>query len=90
MNIYFEDKDKDFLQAEIEEFDINIFKSKKFSDRIIDISSDYVASRILMEINFIGCQIYQLWHKYIEMIRYFPMQTNFILSTIYYNSYREE
>jgi len=74
----------------METFDENIFLSKKFSDRIIDFSCDYVASRILIEINFIGCQIYQLWHKYIEMMRYFPMQTNFIFSVIYYNSYREE
>ena len=90
MTIYSEEKDRDYIDQEIENFDEDIFICHKFSDRIIDYSCDYVASRILMEINFIGCQIYQLWHKYIEMIRYFPMQTNFILSVIYYNSYREE
>ena len=61
----------------------------QFSSRIIKHSNEYVSCRILLEINFISAQIYQLWHKYIEMIRYFPLEVNHILSNEFHINYKE-
>ncbi len=62
----------------------------KLSNRINDFTSEYVSSRILLEINFIAGQIYQLWHKYIELIRYFPTQANYLLEIDFLAKYKEE
>ncbi len=34
--------------------------------------------------------MFQLWHKYIELIIYFPNQANFIFKNEFYTKYKEE
>jgi hypothetical protein len=62
---------------------------RKLSLRVTNTTSDYISQRLLLEINFIGGQIYQLWHKYIELLRYFPLQANFILQNDYVVKYKD-
>jgi hypothetical protein len=92
--IYSEDDDKEVINFNClnNENDLQSFDRKilGFYNRITDHTSDYVSSRILLEMNYIGAQIQQLWHKYLEFIRFFPSQFNFILETEYFVKYKEE
>ncbi len=48
-----------------------------------------MSCRILLEINFVSAQLCQLWHKYIELIRYFPLEANYILNNEFYSKYKD-
>jgi hypothetical protein len=61
----------------------------KLSNRIEDFTSDYISSRIITEINFISGQLAQLWYKYIEIIRYFPTESNFMFICDYNAKHKE-
>ena len=51
---------------------------QNLSKRIKDTSKEYIGFRIFKEINYISTQIGNIWHKYIELIRNFPLSVNFI------------
>ena len=51
---------------------------QNLSKRIKDTSKEYIGLRIFKEINYISTQIGNIWHKYIELIRNFPLSVNFI------------
>jgi hypothetical protein len=59
------------------------------SQRISEFSIEYVSCRILDEINFVSSQVYQLWHKYIELIKYFPLEVDYILNNEFFTKYKE-
>lgn len=59
------------------------------SQRISEFSIEYISCRILVEINFISSQTYQIWHKYIELIRYFPLEVDYILKNLFHTKYKE-
>ena len=62
------------------EDDLNeIFSQIQNLSKIIkDTSKEYIGFRIFKEINYISTQIGNIWHKYIELIRNFPLSVNFI------------
>lgn len=82
------DRDKEVIIFNENNYNINVIS--KISSRISDCTSEYISARLLIEINYIAGQIYQLWHKYIELIRYFPQQTNFILQNDYNLNQKEK
>lgn len=94
MYIYFEEKDLQIVDSLNEEDLVNNMDFPEiflqFSSRITKHSNEYLSCRILIEINYISAQISQLWHKYIEMIRYFPMEVNHILSYEFHIEYKEK
>ena len=94
MYIYFEDNDIHTVDSLNEEDLVNTMNFPtiflEFCTRISKHSTEYISCRILLEINFISSQIYQLWHKYIEMIRYFPMEVNHILYNEFYIKYKDD
>lgn len=65
-------------------------KIKCVSKRIKEYSKDYIGFRIFQEINFISSQISYIWHKYIELIRYFPGSTNFIMMMEFKSKLKED
>lgn len=77
--IYTEEKDENIDVSNEENITDVIFKIKNVSRRIKDFSKDYIGFRIFQEINFISSQIGYMWHKYIELMRFFPGPVNFIL-----------
>jgi hypothetical protein len=83
--LYNDKKDKESFR--VNEF--NYVNIPKFTGRILDHTSEYVSSRLLLEINIVSSQINQLWHKYVEIMRYFPYQSNFILHNEYINKYKD-
>ena len=60
----------------IDESDFNFQENKpilrRFSKRLASLNVDYVLNRVLMEISLVSAQLNQLWHKYLELLRYFP------------------
>ncbi len=78
--IYSEEGDGKIISLHSEEDLGDIMRSiQNLSERISDHSKDYVGYRIFKEINIISSQVLYLWHKYIELIRYFPAPVNFIM-----------
>ncbi len=77
--LIFTDEKEEKIKLNNEE-DLNeIFSQiQNLSKRIKDTSKDYIGFRIFKEINYISTQIGYIWHKYIELIRNFPLSANFI------------
>ena len=77
--LIFTDEKEEKIKLNNEE-DLNeIFSQiQNLSKRIKDTSKDYIGFRIFKEINYISTQIGNIWHKYIELIRNFPLSVNFI------------
>ena len=65
-------------------------KVKSLSKRIKEFGKDYIGFRIFQEINFVSSQISYIWHKYIELIRYFPGSTNFIMMMEFKSKLKED
>jgi hypothetical protein len=75
---YSEEQDDKIILTNDEDLREVVSKVKNLSNRIKDTSKDYIGFRIFKEINFISSQIGYIWHKYIELLRYFPGPANFI------------
>ena len=88
--IYSEEKDQAVDVSNEDNLNEIIRKIKSLSRRIKDFSKDYVGFRIFQEINFISAQIGYLWHKYIELIRFFPGPVNFIMMMEFNNKLKED
>jgi hypothetical protein len=68
----------------------DVINLPKFSSRLKNLESEYVGNRLMLEINFVSAQLTQLWHKYIEILRFFPSQSNYILQNEYMLKYKDD
>ena len=88
--LIFTDEKEEKIKLNNEE-DLNeIFSQiQNLSKRIKNTSKDYIGFRIFKEINYISTQIEYIWHKYIELIRNFPLSTNFIFKLDFQKELKE-
>lgn len=91
--IYYTDvSDSEF--PKVNEMNFNYTENKallrRFSKRLHSLNVEYVLLRVLLEISLVSSQLMQLWHKYLEFLRYFPNEYSFIMEQSMLKGFTEE